>query len=443
MHSQHSLEHRPMIVTKGKNIVLKRITLTLGILAALMLLTLAPAFAHGGETGMADNGLFFVDYRHLDGGADGVMLVNLDPTSPEFGTVVQTFELGMGVTPHHLYYNRDESRLYNTALGGEYLYELILERDKDGLPTITEAVAIDTGGSTVGEDMYFSEDGSRYWVTFVGGFGEETGGTVGAFDAETNALLETIVAPIPDDPASGEPFVMYPHGISANEELGYLMVTSASHAEFLGFGNTVTLIDMATNQPVETMLVSESWDDQPVTVEVLLLRDDFPTYALATAMLTGDIWLASYDETAFDDFSKAFDGSDNDLSFALELYIGPGDDIESDDDNLLYVSFGVPGVVNVYSLDSLPELPLVKSFPAEAGAHHLGFFKTEAGHEAMLVQNNLLNLNDPMPALNAGSLMIMDIHTGELLGRFDMPSEYGLIPESIESAAGNAHFYHH
>jgi hypothetical protein len=221
------------------------------------------------------------------------------------------------------------------------------------------------------------------------------------------------------------------------------MVTSAAHAQLTAFGNTVTVIDMATGQPTQTILVSDTQDDLSVVVEVLLLRDEFPTYALATTMLAGDIWLAPYDETAFSDFTKVFDGSDNNLGFALELYIGPGDDPESDDDNLLYVSFGVPGVVNVYSLDKLPELPLVKSFPAEAGAHHLGFFKTESGREAMLIQNNLLNLNDPLPPLNAGSLMIVDIHSGELLGRLDLPSEYGLLPESIESAVGNAHFYHH
>lgn len=422
---------------------MKRISLTLSLLATLMLFAIAPAFAHGGETGMADNGLFFVNYRNLEGGADGIMLLNLDPDSADFGTIVQKFELGVGVTPHHLYYNRDESRLYNTTLGGEYLYEIMLERDENGAPTIIDAVALDTGDSTVGEDMYFSEDGSRFWVTFVGGFGGETDGTVGVFDATTNALIETIVAPISNDPTNGEPYIMYPHGISANEELGYLMVTSAAHAQLTGFGNTVTMIDMATSQPTQTMLVSDTQDDLSVVVEVLLLRDEFPTYALATTMLAGDIWLAPYDATAFGDFTKVFDGSDNNLGFALGLYIGPGDDPESDADNLLYVSFGVPGIVNVYSLDHLPELPLVKSFPAEAGAHHLGFFKTEAGREAMLIQNNLLNLNDPLPPLNAGSLMIVDIHSGELLGRIDLPSEYGLLPESIESAEGNAHFYHH
>jgi hypothetical protein len=66
--------------------------------------------AHGGN-GIAPNGWFFVDYRNMNGGADGVLLINLDPESEDFGEILQTFELGEGVLPHHLYYNHDQSRL--------------------------------------------------------------------------------------------------------------------------------------------------------------------------------------------------------------------------------------------------------------------------------------------------------------------------------------------
>lgn len=220
------------------------------------------------------------------------------------------------------------------------------------------------------------------------------------------------------------------------------MVTSSTHPDGVtGVGNTMTLIDMATNKPVQTVLVAESREDLSLPVEVLLLRDEFPAYALVTTINGGDIWIAPYDENTglFGEFSKAIDGSDNGLGVALEFYIGPGEDPESDEDKLLYVSFGVLGVVNAYSLDNLPELELVKSFPAEAGAHHMAFFKTESGREAMVVQNNPININ----GLNAGTLTIVDIHSGELIGKVDLPAEHGLMAESIESALGNAHFYHH
>jgi len=91
------------------------------------------------------SGLTFVDYRHLNGGADGVALIDLDPESADFGKIIQQVEMGEGVLPHHLYFNRDESKLYNTALAGERLYELSLERDENGVPTITGVTPIDVG----------------------------------------------------------------------------------------------------------------------------------------------------------------------------------------------------------------------------------------------------------------------------------------------------------
>jgi hypothetical protein len=409
---------------------------------SLLVFSIVPAAAHGGAEGIVDSGLFFVDYRHLDGGSDGVLLLDLDPESENFGQIIQNFEMGAGVIPHHLYYNQDESRLYNSTLAGEFLYELILERDEDGIPTIVAAEPLDVGDSTIGEDLYFTEDGSQFWMTFMGGFGESQGGTIGIFDAQTNELLETIVAPIPADPASGEPFIMFPHGISANEELGHLMVTSTVHPDLQsGMGNTVTLIDMETRELVQTTLAAHSWDDLSQPVEVLLLRDEFPAYALVTTVMGGDIWVAPYDEYTglYGEFTEVVDGETEGLGVALEFYVGPGEDPESDDDKLLYVSFGVPGVVNAYSLDNLPELELVKSLPAEAGAHHMAFFRTESGREVMVSQNNLLNA----PGLNAGTLTITDIHSGEALATLNLPESHNLMPESIESALGNAHFYHH
>lgn len=421
---------------------LSRYAAALALVISLFVISSVPAAAHGDGHGIAPNGLFFVDYRNLNDGADGVVLVNLDPESEGFGEILQRFEIGEGVLPHHIYYNRDQSRLYNTTLGGEFLYELILERDDDGIPTIIEAAPVVTGGSRVGEDIFFSEDGDYFWTTFIGGFGGERDGSIGMFDARTNELVDTIVAPEPENPASGEPFLLYPHGISANEDLGLMLVTSTVHPDLTtGMGNTVTLIDMETNELVQTALVAESWDDLSQPVEVLLLRDGLAPYALVTTVMGGDVWIAPVDEETglLGEFTEVVDGSTNGLGIALEFYIGPGEDPESAEDQLLYISYALPGVVNAYRLDNLPELELVRSYEAEAGAHHFGFFQTESGREAMLVQNNLLNGE----GINAGTLTILDLQTGERLGTVDLPADHGILPESVESAMGNAHFVHH
>jgi hypothetical protein len=417
----------------------KRIVLTLALLALLLLPQVALAKPAADPTHPHVNpGLVFVDYRSLAGDQDGVVLMDLDPESATFGKILQNRKIGAGVLPHHLYFNHDQNRLYTTALGGENLYEIKLDNGKDGLPKMAWIKGVDTGGNLVGEDIYFTKDGSRYYVTFMGGQGGDAGGSVGVFDAKTNALIETIIAPVPDELPADEPFILWPHGISANEELGLLMVTSTIHHDLsTGVGNTVTLIDMKTNQLLKTYLVSDGWEDFSSPVEVIMLRDDLPPYALVNTMIGGDIWIAAYDaETGlFDEFEKVVEGSDSGLGWALEFYIHESDVGELE----LYVSFGTPGVINVYSLQNLPELTLKRQLPAGAGAHHMTFFETQSGREVVAVQNNLLNLD----GLNSGLLTVVDIYTGEVLATLDMPTEYGLMPESVESAFGHGHDYHH
>jgi hypothetical protein len=329
-------------------------------------------------------GLVFVDYRHLGGENNGIVLMDLDPESPQFGKILQQYEMDEGVLPHHLYFNAAQDRLYNSALSGSMLYEVNLKQAGKSPPRIEDAAPIDVGESTVGENLYFTQDGDRFYMTFMGGKGELTGGTVGVFDAQTNELIETIEAPVPEDPASGQPFILYPHGLSANEEIGLLMVTSATHPDLVsGAGNTVTAIDMKTNKPVKTYLVAEDWQTLSAPIEVLLLRDELPPFALVTTLLTGDIWVAGYNaETGlFDEFKKKVEGEASDHAWPLEFYVHKNHHGVYE----LYVTFGAPGVINVYSLDSLPELPLKRTLPAAAGAHHMVFFETESGRGVVVV----------------------------------------------------------
>lgn len=415
----------------------RRMMLVLGLLSILILTaaTTMPGLGRGPKD--PNPGLFFVGYRDLKGGEDGVALLDLNPESKQFGKVRQRKAIGKGVLPHHLYFNNDESRLYTTALGGSMLYELILDKGRDGEPRISRVVPIDTGGSQVGEDIYFTEDNSRFYMTFMGGKGGPKDGTIGVFDAGTNELIETIQA-LPDDANPAKPSISHPHGISANEEAGILMVTSTIHPDGVSeAGNTVTAIDLNTNDGLSTQLVADGPDDLSQPVEVLLLRDDLPPFALVTTINGGDIWVAPYDAetSSFGTFVKQVDGAAAGLGVALEFYINTDNRGEKE----LYVSFGVPGVINVYGLDSLPELPLKRTLNAGAGAHHMAFFETESGRELVVVQNNLLNV----PGLNAGTLQVLDTHTGELVGTVDLPAEDGLMPESIESALGRGADLHH
>lgn len=129
-------------------------------------------------------------------------------------------------------------------------------------------------------------------MTFMGGAGGLKDGSVGVFNANNNQLIKTIKGSIETNPNK---FIMYPHGISVNEEKGLMMVTSTIHPDLTsGMGNTCTLIDLNTYELKETYQVADSPADLSSPVEVLLLRGKFPQFALATTMLGGDIWIAPY-----------------------------------------------------------------------------------------------------------------------------------------------------
>jgi hypothetical protein len=411
-------------------------TMVSGLTSLILVLSNAmPLSAH--RFGPSE-GLMLVDYRHLDGGKDGVALIEMDPESRRFGRIQKLRFFGEDVLPHHLYFNHDETRLYSTALNEPYLFEIAYRKDHKGRPRLGRITPIDTGGNIIAEDMYFSEDGSRYYVTFLLGQGGDRDGSVGVFDAETNELIETIRALEPEDGSLEPPFILYPHGISANEELNFLMVTSDANPDGVsGTGNTVTLIDFETHELLKTYLVADSPEDLSETVEVLLLRDEFPPFALVTTVLGGDIWVASYnsDTGLFNEFEKKVEGGDQGFGVALEFYIYENRKGEKE----LYVSFASPGAINVYSLDALPDLPLKRTLMTGAGAHHMAFFETKSGREVLVSQNNLINIE----GLNDGTLMVVDIYTGENLGTLDMVAKYGLMPESVEWAFGHGADTHH
>ncbi|MDQ0065512.1 hypothetical protein [Chryseobacterium lathyri] len=404
--------------------------LKFNLLYLIILITFSNCQNDNHNSDLPHDSSFYIDYRSLKGLPDGIAVIELDPEAPNFGHISSKLELGIGVLPHHLYYNQSANKLFTTALGGSYLYQIKTEKDKNGQPKLVNATPIDTGENTVGENLFFTNDG-RYFMTFMGGEGGPKDGSIGVFNANNNQLIKTIKAPIQTNPNQ---FIMYPHGISVNEEKGLMMVTSTIHPDLTtGMGNTCTLLDLNTYELKETYLVADSQTDMSSPVEVLLLRGKFPQYALATTMLGGDIWIAPYNAATkkYDAFSKIFDGSTQGLGWTLEMYI--------DDNSKLYVSFADPGKVLVFDISNLPQLKLLKTLTADKGAHHMVFFKTKKGKEVVAVQNNLLNI----PNLNSGTISVIEIETGKTLGTVDLRTKYGILPESIEGTNGPGSYMHH
>jgi hypothetical protein len=102
---------------------------------------------------------------------------------------------------------------------------------------------------------------------------EDQDGSVEVFNANNNQLIKTIKAPIQENPNK---FIMYPHGISINEEKGLMMVSSTIHPDLTtGMGNTCTLLDLNTYEIKETYQVADSPTDLSAPVEVCYFVGNF------------------------------------------------------------------------------------------------------------------------------------------------------------------------
>lgn len=385
-----------------------------------------------------------------------VAIVELDPESPNFGAILQQFEMpDLELPLHHLYYS-PTGRLYSTGLDPKCsLAEVGLSRDAAGAPVINGVTCLDTQGQQVGEDiMWHTVNGTEYmFVTFLGGTGADQPdcGSVGVFDPRTNAVVKVIEARKSQVP-EGAPFIMYAHGISAYEDR--MVVTSTVHPDLAtGVGNGVTVIDLNTFEPIQNIVTE---DAKPVgfpssPVEVLFVRPSIASGAapavLVNTMFGFETWKIPYNEAdkSFSAPEKVYDGAANGTGVPLEFY---GNETE------LFISHAVPGVVKRYQLSELPDL--VSAGPdiqTEAGAHHMIFYSAASGRKLIAVQNNLLNLgnaadNDPtdvdfIAKVNAHSITVHDLQSGEHIAKLDFKERYKQGVENVEALFGSGFVHHH
>lgn len=388
------------------------------------------------------------------GTSHSVAIVELDPESPNFGSILSEFEQPEMEFPlHHMYYS-PTGRLYATGLDPACsLAEIALVRDASGSPAVEGFDCLDTNGQIVGEDiMWHSANGKDYmFVTFMGGLGGKDGGSVGVFDPQSNAVVKVIEAR-PSQIGAGKPFIMYPHGISAFKDR--MVVSSTIHPDLAtGVGNSITVIDLNTLEPIENIVTEKA---KPVgfpssPVEVLFVRPDIHPNAkpavLVNTMFGFEVWRIAYDETTkkFGTPEVIYNGVDNKTGVPLEFY---GNETE------LFISHALPGVVKRYKLSELPDLvPAGPDIKADPGAHHMIFFSTASGRKLIAVQNNLLNLgnakdNDPtdidfIARVNAHTITVHDLTTGERLASVNFKERYKKGIDNVEGLFGSGFVHHH
>jgi len=333
---------------------------------------------------------------------EGIAIMEIDPESPDFGRILMDIPLPPDLVAHHIFFNRDRSKAYVTALGKSILHVIDLTK----FPYRLRAIAVPD--CQVGEDLVVSEDNRTWYLTCMGSSNVIMG------DAVKDRPIKTLSAPGP-----AEAFIAYPHGIAIHNGIDRVVITSTVKPDMSEAGETVTVLEANSGKVLSTHTVSsKSSPAKSAPVEVMFSPKADPPVVHITNMMEGTLWAGVWDsKRAAFSFHQIDDFGAREQGMPLEmLYNAKGD--------RLYVTTAKPGFVNLYD-NSDPRHPkFLKSIPAAAGAHHSVLSPDE---RYLFVQNSLLNLE----GLSDGSITVIDLKQDKVLGSIDTLKEQGFNPNCI------------
>lgn len=341
---------------------------------------------------------------------EGISIIDVDPESDKFGKILMDIPLPYNLVNHHIYYNRNMSKVYVTALGLSKMNVL----DMKSFPYRMKAVEIPECKGL--EDATFTADNKTWYLTCMGSQNIITG------DAVTDKPLNTISLPQP-----------YPHGIALNEDIDRIIVTSTDSPDGKGQpGETVTVIEASSGKVLSSHKVSNKPSPSgEAPVEVVFIPHSSPPMAYIDNIYGGTLWLAIWEPSSKKfTFEQVFDFASIGSKVPLNISFNEKGD-------RLYVTTGMPGHLNIFDISKDPRQPkLLKSIPTAPGAHHVVFSSDE---KYGFVQNNLLNL----PGLNDGSISVIDMLKGESMASIDTLKDQGFNPNCIillpEWSKGHGH----
>ena len=329
---------------------------------------------------------------------EGIAIIDVDPNSKSFGEIVQDLPLPPDLVAHHIFYNRDQSKAYITALGKNELRVIDMKKK----PLEMKIVAVPDCG--VGEDVVFSDDNKRWYLTCMGTQAMIMG------DAVADKPINTVKVSKP-----------YPHGIAIHDGIDRVLLTSTVRPSDLGdAGETITAVEASSGAVLSSHKVSKKPSPSgEAPVEVLFVPRANPPVAYITNMLGGALWTATWNAAKKDfEVEQVHDFAPQNAGVPLEIYFNPRAD-------RLYVTTAKPGHLHIFDLSSNPAKPkLLKSLPAAEGAHHVAFTKD---WRYAFVQNALLNL----PGMSDGSITIVDLKEEKTIGSVDTLKNAGFNPNSI------------
>jgi DNA-binding beta-propeller fold protein YncE len=335
---------------------------------------------------------------------EGIAIMDIDPQSADFGKILMEMPLPPDLVAHHIFFNRDRTKAYITALGKPVLHVVDLTRFPYRLR------AINVPECQVLEDLVVSEDNRTWYLTCMGSSSVIIG------DAVKDQPLKTVSAAPP-----AEAFILYPHGIAIHNGIDRVLVTSTVKPDNMTeAGETVTVLEASSGRVLSThKLAAKPSPAKSAPVEIMFSPKSDPPVVHVTNMLEGTLWAGVWDPQAktfafhqVDDFGPRQQGVPLEM-----LYNARGD--------RLYVTTAKPGFVNVYDNTDPRQPKFLQAIPAAPGAHHSVLSPDE---RYLFVQNSLLNLE----GMSDGSVTVIDLAKGgQVLGSIDTLKAQGFNPNCI------------
>jgi DNA-binding beta-propeller fold protein YncE len=330
---------------------------------------------------------------------DGIAVIDVDPKSKTFGKIVQDLPIPADFLSHHLFYNRDETKLYVTSLGKSELGVVDMRKKPYAMKVIQ------VPDCQVGEDVVFSDDNMKWYLTCMGNQ------TMIVGDAVADKALQSVRLAAP-----------YPHGLAIHNGIDRILATSTVRPSDNGdAGEVISAVEASTGKVLGTYKLSNKPSPSGAApVEILFVPGANPPLAYITNMFGGTLWTAKWDPAKKDfDVAQAHDFAAQGSGVAMEMYFNKEVD-------RMYVTTAKPGSLHIFDVGgvNLMNPKLLKSIPAAEGSHHVAF--TKDGRYGY-VQNALLNL----PGLSDGSVTVVDMKTEQVVASMDTLKLKGLNPNCM------------
>jgi DNA-binding beta-propeller fold protein YncE len=334
---------------------------------------------------------------------EGIAIMDIDPDSSDFGKILMEIPLPPDLVAHHIFFNRDKTKAYVTALGKSVLHVVDLTR----FPYRLRAISVPD--CQVLEDLVVSEDNRTWFLTCMGS------STVIMGDAVNDRPTKTVRTP-----EGGAALIQYPHGIAIHNGIDRLLITSTIKPDDMAeAGDTVTVLEASTGTVLSTHKVSSKPSPaKAAPVEIMFAPNADPPVVHITNMFEGTLWMGTWDATTKSfAFQQVDDYAARQQGMPLEmLYNAKGD--------RLFVTTAKPGFVNLYDNTDPRQPKFLKTIPAAPGAHHSVLSPDE---RYLFVQNSLLNLE----GMSDGSITVIDLAQDKVLGSIDTLKAQGFNPNCI------------